>query len=398
MAASTGRWTAEARRVAPSMRRWRADFHREPELAYEERRTQAKIVAALEAIGVPYRTFPKFTGVVGEVGAGRPGPVVALRADMDGLPVVEATGWRNASRIPGAMHACGHDVHLAALLGAAAVLKRRERSLGGPVTLLFQPAEEQGERGGARPLLDRGALRDPRASFVLGQHVAPEIPLGQVGWKKGAMMASADRFLITVHGTGGHAAMPHLGPDAIVVASEIVQGLQALVSRATDPLDPVVISVGSIHGGTRHNILPDSVVLEGTVRTLSPETRRRTESLLRRRVRRLAESLGATATVSYYRGYPVTVNHPDATETVAGGLATEFGEAALTPLERPVMGAEDFSRYLEQVPGAFLFLGVGRRGRAQRLHSPGFLPPDESLTIGAAVLLAGTAALQSGGS
>jgi amidohydrolase len=394
MAELAGRWTREARGVAPRMRRWRSAFHREPELAYHEVRTQAMVLEALDELGIEHRTFPKFTGVVAHLGLDRPGPTVALRADMDGLPVEEATGWKDSSQVEGRMHACGHDVHLASLLGAAAVLRRHEATLKGPITLLFQPAEEHGERGGARPLIERGALDEPKVSFVIGQHVAPEIPLGRIGWGSGPIMASADRFVLEVHGTPGHAAMPHRGPDAVLVAAEIVQGLQALVSRVRDPVDPVVISVGSIHGGTRHNILPSSVVLEGTVRTLNPQTRRTMERRLRQRVHHLASSLGATVRISYFHGYPVTVNHPGTTERIAEGLGREFGVDSLTPLERPIMGAEDFSRYLEQVAGTFLFLGVGRPGRPQALHSPTFLPPEESLVFGAATLLSATAAVQ----
>ncbi len=396
MRARRGRFFQEARTLLPRLTAWRSAFHREPELADAERATAAKIRAALDELEIPYDTFPRSTAVVGHLGPARSGAVVALRADMDALPIEEATGWSEQSRTPGLMHACGHDVHLAALLGAAAALKRREASLKGPVTLLFQPAEEEGERGGAAGLIRRGALDRPRAAFVVGQHVAPEIPLGRVGWGAGPVMASADRFLIEVRGTGGHAATPHRGPDAVLVASEIVGGLQALVSRTRDPLDPVVVSVGSIHGGTRHNILPEKVVLEGTVRTLRSDTRRAMERRLRQRVRHLAESLGADARITYRRGYPVTVNDPSATRRIVDGLLEEFGPDGVVPLEHPVMGAEDFSRYLEKVPGSFLFLGVGERDSPASLHSPTFLPPPESVVFGTAALLAATAALQEG--
>ncbi len=397
MAGGSGRWSREARALAPRIRRWRAAFHREPELANEEYRTLEKIRGVLEELGIGYRSFPRYTGLFGRIGEDRPGPVVALRADMDGLPIEEATGWTERSRVPGRMHACGHDVHLAALLGAAAALKGRESRLAGPVTLIFQPAEEEGERGGALGLIRRGALSEPKADFVVGQHVAPELPMGRVGWASGPIMASADRFDIEVRGSGGHAATPHHGPDAVLVASEIVVGLQALVSRVRDPVDPVVVSVGSVHGGTRHNILPDRVRLEGTVRTVRPSTRRAMERHLRERVRHIAESLGAEARLTYRRGYPVTVNAPGATETVAAGIERELGAEALVPLDRPVMGAEDFSRYLERVPGTFLFLGVGERGPPAALHSATFLPPEQSPVLGSAVLLAATSALQEAG-
>ena len=390
-------WTPMARQSLPAMRAWRAAFHQEPELSLHEEKTRQKVVAALRELGIPFRTFDDFAGVVGVVGKERPGPVVALRADMDGLPVTEETGLSYRSRSPGVMHACGHDVHMAALLGAASILHRRAARLGGPVKLLFQPAEEQGESGGAAPLIERGALEDPRVDFVVGQHVDPSIPLGTVGWKVGPLMAAADRFRIVVRGRGGHAATPHQGPDAVLVASEIVVGLQALVSRVRDPVDPVVVTVGSVHGGTRHNILPDEVVLEGTVRTMRPETREQMEAALRRRVRSIAASLGARASVAYIAGYPATINPPEATATVVRALEVEFGRERVAHVDRPMMGAEDFSRYLERVPGTFLRLGVGVPGRPASLHSATFAPDDRALEVGAATLAAAAAALQEAG-
>ena len=313
MGAHAGPVSREVRRLLPAMRAWRAAFHREPELANEETQTRAKIVSALAGLGVRAQTFDGFTGVRAVLAPDAPGAAVALRADMDGLPVAEATGLSYRSRVPGRMHACGHDVHMSALLGAAALFKRREPHLRGPVTLLFQPAEEDGKVGGAGPFIDRGCLDDPPVGFVVGQHVAPEIPLGTIGWRKGPMMAAADHFILRVRGSPGHAAYPHRGPDCVLAASEIVTGLQSLVSRMRDPLDPVVVSVGTIHGGTRHNVLPEEVVLEGTVRTLRPETRVAVERNLVRRVRYLAHSMGASVSVRYEHGYPVTVNAPAAT-------------------------------------------------------------------------------------
>lgn len=369
-------------------------FHQEPELSMQEERTREKVVAALGELGIPFRTYDGFTGVIGTIGADRPGPVVALRADMDALPVEEATGLPFRSRFPGRMHACGHDVHLACLLGTAALFAKHPGRPLGPIRLLFQPAEEEGHRGGALPLIERGALDAPTVDYVVGQHVDPSLPLGQVGWRAGPFMAAADFFRITVRGRGGHAATPHQGPDAIVIASEIVVGLQALVSRVRDPLDPVVVSVGSVHGGTRNNILPDEVVLEGTVRTLRPATRDLMERALKRRVRSLAASLSARARVQYRRGYPALVNHPAATRTVAQALSVEHGSKAVVEVDHPLMGAEDFSRYLERVPGTFLRLGVGVPGKPASLHSPTFAPDERALVLGAATLAAAAEGLQ----
>lgn len=377
------------------MRAWRAAFHQEPELSGDEVRTREKVLQALRELGLPTTTFPgSLYGVVGMLGAGTSGPVVALRADMDALPLEEATGLPFRSRRPGVMHACGHDVHMASLLGAALLLSRHPRALGGPVKLLFQPSEEEGTTGGAQPMIDAGCLERPTVAFVVGQHVDPGLPLGTIGWGAGPFMAAADSFRLTVRGRGGHASTPQQGPDAILVASEIVTGLQAIASRVRDPTDPVVVSVGSVHGGTRHNILPETVVLEGTVRTVRPETRDLVEQAFRRRVRAIASSLGARVAITYRRGYPALINPPGATATVVRALEVEFGRKAVVQVDRPLMGAEDFARYLEQRPGTFLHLGVGVPGIPASLHSPTFAPDERALVIGAATLAAAATAVQ----
>ncbi len=389
-------WTPAARRILPAMRAWRTAFHQEPELSLQEQKTRDKVLGALRELGIPAATFEDFPGVVATIGRDRPGPVVGLRADMDALPVTEETGLPFRSRFAGRMHACGHDVHLACLLGAAAMLSRSSRPPLGPIRLIFQPAEEEGHLGGALPLIERGCLEDPKVAFVVGQHVDPSLPLGVIGWRVGPFMAAADFFRIVVRGRGGHAASPHQGPDAIVVASEIVTGLQALVSRVRDPVDPVVVSVGSIHGGTKDNILPSEVTLEGTVRTLRPETRDLIERALKRRVRALASSLGASVQIAYRRGYPSLINSADATRTVVAGLELELGREHVVEVDHPLMGAEDFSRYLEKVPGTFLRLGVGQPERPATLHSPTFAPDERALVIGAAALAAAAESLQRG--
>ncbi|HYA54633.1 MAG TPA: M20 family metallopeptidase [Thermoplasmata archaeon] len=395
MAGAREPWLAIARRTLPAMRAWRMGFHQEPELSEHEERTREKVIAALQELGISYRAFDDgFYGVVGTIGPDRSGPVVALRADMDALPVTEKTGLPFQSKYPGKMHACGHDVHMSALLGAAAMLVRGGRSMPGPVKLFFQPAEEEGNRGGALPLMEHGALEDPRVNYVVGQHVDPALPLGTVGWRIGATMAAADFFRITVYGRGGHASTPQQGPDAIVIASEIVSGLQTLVSRVREPFDPVVVSVGSFHGGTRHNILPSEVVLEGTVRTLRASTRELMERTLRRKVRAIAAGHGARARVEYRQGYPPLINHAAATRVVADGLTVEMGRSSIVEVEHPLMGAEDFSRYLERLPGTFLRLGVGNPDRPASLHSATFAPDDRALVVGAAVLVTAAESLQ----
>ena len=398
MARARDHWTREARRQLPALRAWRADFHREPELSNQETRTREKVLRALKGLDIPARSFEDgFNGVIGTIESDRAGPVVALRADMDALPITEETGVSFSSRFEGTMHACGHDVHMACLLGAGAVLRRNRAQLRGTVKLVFQPAEEEGGRGGALPLLERGAFENPRVDFVLGQHVASEVPIGSVGWKKGALMASPDHFEIRVRGTPGHASTPHQGPDAVLAAAEVVTGLQAMVSRVRNPVDPVVVTVGTIHGGTRHNIIPREVVLTGTVRTVDPKTRVQTEAWIRRRVRMLAGSLGASVRIQYRHGYPVLVNDPVATQRVVDALTVEFGKDRLIELKHPGMGGEDFARYLQRVPGTFLRLGVASPTMTASSHSAGFLPPESALVIGTATLVAGTFGLQGDG-
>ncbi|MFZ1023524.1 MAG: M20 family metallopeptidase [Thermoplasmata archaeon] len=394
MVRSLGRWGKAARRIRPQLEEWRASFHREPELSDREFKTRDKVVRALNELGIPARTYPNFNGVLGLLGTDRTGPVVALRADMDALPVTERTGLPFASIEAGRMHACGHDIHMAALLGAGAILRASRTPLRGPVKLIFQPAEEEGTMGGAAPFLARGAFRRPKVDYVVGLHVEPTVPLGKIGWRVGPVMAAADHFRLTIRGTAGHAGTPHRGPDAILVAAEVVNGVQALVSRVRNPLDPVVISIGMIHGGTRHNILPASVELQGTVRTFQSTTRDRVELVFRRRVGHLVKSLGASVRIEYIRGYPVTINDPTATSTVVDALRNEFGPDALIEMPEPMMAAEDFSRYLEVVPGTFLFLGVATRAPQASLHSPTFAPDQSAVSVGAAALSAAVERLQ----
>lgn len=397
MAGVRGRWSSAARELLPQLRGWRRTLHQTPELSNQESTTRTILTNALRELGIPYRTYPGFNGVLAQVGPKEGRPVVALRADMDALPVTEQTGLPFASTVEGRMHACGHDVHMSALLGAGALLADREKALRAPVKLLFQPAEEEGRRGGALPFLKRGCFERPTVDFVVGQHVEPAVPAGSVGYKIGPCMAAADTIRIVVHGRGGHAAAPHLGPDAVLVASEIVVGLQALVSRTRNPVDPVVVSIGMIHGGTRHNILPDDVRLEGTVRTFRPATRVAMKSALKRRVRSIAQSLGARVEIEYEAGYPALWNPPDTTVSIGESLRAELGKEKVIELEQPVMGAEDFARYLERVPGTFLRLGAGIPGKPAALHSATFAPPDESLVVGATTLAVAAVGLQQSG-
>ena len=386
-----GPWLRGARKILPRLRRWRWELHRWPELSNRETATRARLAGFLKELGFEPELPRGFTGVAVRESPKGVGAVVALRADMDALPVAEATRAPSASRKPGVMHACGHDVHMAALLGAAWLL-RAERPEG-RFRLIFQPAEEDGGVGGAGPWMARGILRSPRVGAIVGAHVEPALPAGTVGLRTGAMMAAADAFRIRVYGRSGHAGYPQRGRDAVVTAAEIVTGLQTLVSRRRDPIDPAVVTVGTLQGGIRHNILAGEAEMTGTVRTVRPETRDALESELRRRVSGIARSSGLRAKIEYRRGYPALLNPPEPTGRVREALRAELGPRRVVELPGPVMGAEDFARYLEAVPGCFFFVGAGRPGNPESLHSPTFLPPDETLVVATASLAAAAAAL-----
>ncbi len=340
--------------LATSLVEWRRDFHRHPELGFEEHRTSQVVRRFLESCGIEVRACGR-TGLRGVLRGGRPGRTVALRADMDALPVAEIADHDYQSENPGVMHACGHDGHMSILMGAAKVLAARREKLRGSFVFLFQPSEEA-MPGGASLMVEEGALDGVNAIF--GLHLWQPLPSGVVGLCAGPMMAQADEFEVTVQGRGGHASQPQATVDPVIAASHLVVASQTIVSRFADPMQPVVISFSTIHGGRIHNIIPDSVTLTGTVRTLDPATQR----LVKRRLAEVCEStcrlFGATADFSYHDGYPPLVNDAAAADLVLRVAAAEFGAERARTIA-PVMGGEDFAFYLQQVPGAFAMLGTG---------------------------------------
>ena len=368
---------------------WRRDIHANPELGLQEHRTAGLVAEHLESLGIEVRTGVGGTGVVGVLRGGREGPVVALRADMDALPVTEQADVPFASKVKatwqgrevGVMHACGHDNHVAILMGVASILAEMRDELPGTVKFLFQPAEEG--PGGAEPMLADGAFEDPRPDAVFGLHVFPA-EVGTVMYRQGGMLASADGLRIVVRGTQTHGAMPWGGVDPIVTASHIVVGLQTIVSRQVDLTDsPAIVTIGQIEGGNRGNIIPDSVVMVGTIRTLNPDTR----TMVHERVTRLAESVaasqGAVADVQIDLGYPVTVNDPALTQRMLPTLQRVAGDKVT--VMPPTLGAEDFSYFAEEVPGLFLGLGVSPpedRSKWHPNHSPLFYTDERALLTG----------------
>ena len=353
--------------VQPQVVEWRRWFHENPELSNREFNTSARIVKILKEMGIEPRSGIAHTGVIAVIKGDLPGPLVAIRTDIDALPVVEQTGLSFASKARshyngqdvGVMHACGHDNHMAMLLGAAKVLNGMKAELPGSVMLIFQPAEEGapvGEKGGASLMLEEGIFKDQIPAAVFGIHVGINIPGGQFAVKPGPMMAAADRYLITVKGKQTHGARPWDGVDPIVTSAQIIMGLQTIASRQVDvTLAPSIISVGRISGGIRNNVIPDKVELEGTIRTFNPEMREQIHSAVERTARLIAESAGAEIEFEIQRGSPPLQNNAELTSLIIPSLEKASGLPVLSLLPQTV--AEDFSEYGVVAPAVFVFLG-----------------------------------------
>jgi amidohydrolase len=376
---------------------WRRDFHQHPELSNREVRTSRLVAEHLRALGVEVRTGVARTGVVGVLRGGRPGPVVALRADMDALPVTEEVDVPFASRVTseyngqkvGVMHACGHDAHTAMLMGAAEVLAGMRKELPGTVVFVFQPAEEQpppGEEGGADLMVEEGALDRPKVDAIFGLHVLP-FPRGQILWRAGGIMASSDRLQIEIHGRQTHGALPWEGIDPIVVAAQVITALQSITSRQMDLTSaPVVVSIGRVQAGTRYNIIPDRVLLEGTIRALDEGMRRALHERIRRTVEHVARASGARAEVVIERATDVTYNDPALVERMLPTLQRVAGKAIAQAL--PTTTAEDFSEYQKKVPGMFFFLGITPPGAEPVVnHSPRFVVDEAAMPVGVRALV-----------
>lgn len=365
--------------------RW--DIHQHPELSLKEERTAALVERELRALGLEVRRVGG-TGVVALLRGRLPGKTLALRADMDALPLPERTGSPYSSQVPGVMHACGHDAHTAILLGAARVLTALQEQLAGNVKFLFQPAEENNPTGGAHLLMDAGALEEPKVDLVLALHVWPDLPLGTIGVRTGPLMAASDRVFVTVRGKSSHGSAPHQGVDAIVAAAHVVTALQTIVSRNVSPLEAAVLTFGTIKGGHRYNIIAEEVTLEGTCRTLNPEVRKLIPPRLTELAEKVAAGFGATCEAKYVQGYPAVVNTAEGVKLLReAGIAT-LGAGGVMEPSYPGMGAEDFAFYLEKVPGALFWLGCTAPG-AQKvpLHNPEFLVDERALPIGMEVFV-----------
>jgi amidohydrolase len=380
-------WPQEAAQLLPDLVRLRRAIHAEPELGLQTPQTAAKIMAALSGLPLEYRTGPSTSGIVAVLRGGSGGRTVLLRGDMDALPMHEDTGLDFASRKPGAMHACGHDSHVAMLVGAARLLCARRQELPGTVLFMFQPGEEGWH--GARFMLEDGLLNPlPDASFAL--HVMPNAPHGLFTGREGPLLASADTLRISISGRGGHASMPHDALDPIPVACEIVTAIQTFVTRRMPAFDPVVVTIARIQAGTTDNVIPESAAMLGTIRTLSAENRAAVQVGLRTLAEGIAAAHGASARVEFESGFPVTRCDPRAVALGRRVVAELYGEQSWHPLAAPVMGAEDFSYVLEKTPGAMFFLGASAAGSDFRsccgLHSNRMVIDETIMARGTAVL------------
>lgn len=373
-----------AEEILPWLIEVRRDFHRFPEFGFEEFRTRDRIISYLEEMNIPYQVVCG-TGVVGLIQGSKAGKTVALRGDMDALPIEEQNDVPYKSQVSGKMHACGHDAHMTVLLGTARLLQERKDDLAGTVKLLFQPAEETD--GGAKPMIEAGVLENPKVDAAFGLHVAPHLPVGQVSVKYGQMYAASDTFTISVKGENAHGAYPHEGKDAIVIAAQVINSLQTIVSRNVDPRQSAVVSVGVIQGGTQGNIVADEVQLRGTIRTLERSVR----EYVRRRVKEIVEyvprSMGGSGTITLKEGYTSLINDDQMVDLVRKNGERLLGAENVKIAQLPGMGVEDFAFFAEAVPSAFYNLGCGNRakGYVYAVHHPRFDIDEECLKIGAAM-------------
>jgi amidohydrolase len=384
-------------KIEPKVIEWRRDFHQFPELSNREFKTSEKVEKHLRALGLEVQTKVAHTGLVAILKGGKPGPVIALRADMDALPVIERNDlpFKSVEKSTyngldvGVMHACGHDSHTAILMGVAEILSQVKNEIKGTIKFIFQPAEEGaplGEEGGAELMVKQGVMDNPKVEVVFGLHINSQTEVGTIKYRPRGLMAAADKFKIVVKGVGTHGANPWSGIDPIVVSAQVINSLQTIISRQTELVkDPAVITIGTIHGGVRNNIIPEEVVMEGTVRTFDPEMREKIFAKMETTVVNVAEASGAKGELTIYRQYPVTFNDPKLTEQMLPSLVESAGDGKVI-LTQAWTGSEDFSFLAQKAPGFFFFLGGMPKGKkesdAAPHHTPGFYLDESGFKLG----------------
>ncbi len=334
----------------------RRHIHQYPELGYEEENTSALVAKELKSLGLQVEEGIAGYGVMGILKGRHPGKTILLRADMDALPVQEETGLSFASKIPGKMHACGHDIHMAILLGAAVILSNYKESLSGQIKFVFQPAEECSPQGGARGMIEAGILTNPDVEYAMALHVWPDLNVGEIGLCSGPCSAQSDRIFLKVMGKAGHASAPHHGVDAVVAAAQLVSTIQTIVSRRIDPRDSVVISIGKISGGSRYNVICDKVEMEGTVRIMTPGYENKIQEFISQVGHGVAQAHGASFEMNYIKGYPMVINDAVLVEKLTGILTEKIGKNAIKIISQDTIG-EDFSFVSDRVPSVYMKLG-----------------------------------------
>ncbi len=368
--------------IEPALIAVRRDIHAHPELGMETPRTAALVADALTKLGLTPKTGVGGHGVTAEIEGGAPGPMLLIRADMDALPIAEQTGLDFASTIPGRMHACGHDIHTATLLGVSEILVEMAPRLRGRVRLVFQPAEETPESG-AKAMVEAGAADG--ADLALGFHNRPEMPVGQFGYTRGAAGASADEFDVVLTGRSGHAARPQAALDPIVTAASIIMQLQTAISRTMNPTQSAVLTVGHIEGGSTHNIIPDTCIFRGTVRCRSEESRDTMEETFRRIVEHGAAAMGVACDITYHRGAPAVITDDGVVDRMITAVAAQFGSDKVEQLYGG-FGAEDFSYFSQRIPSGHLLVGASQPGRHDRVHNSDYQPDERCIAAGVAAL------------
>ncbi len=380
-------WLEGSRALQSETIELRRSIHREPELGLKTPKTLAKVKAALAGLPLQLKSGPSTTGLIAILEGGRPGRTVLLRGDMDALPMPEDTNVEFSSTVAGAMHACGHDAHTAMLVSAAKLLCKQRDQLAGRVMFMFQPGEEGFH--GARYMIEDGLLDNPSPDAAFAIHIAPNAPAGMLSSKAGAMLASADVVKIEVRGRGGHASMPHHALDPIPIACEIVTALQTLVTRQIDAFDPVVVTIGQIQAGSTDNVIPETARLTGTIRSVSEESRAKVHAGVTRIAENIARAHGAEAAVEIKSGFPVTLCDSRAVSMAERAITNLFGATAWQTMQKPIMGAEDFSYVLQRVPGAMMMLGVCPDGQDWHTACPCH---SNRMTLNESVLARGVAA------
>lgn len=360
---------------------FRRVLHLNPELSTEEYETSKRIQEKLDEFNIQYQTGFAGTGVLGIIKGEKEGKIIAIRADIDALPITEASGEDFTSLNEGVMHACGHDAHTSMLLHAGKILNENKDKIKGTILLIFQPAEELSPVGGAKRMLEDGVFDEYTPDMVLAQHVWPDLEVGKFGVMAGPIMGNSDRFKITITGSGGHASMPHSTTDAIIVANQVVSALQTIVSRNADPMQPAVVTVGRFDAGSKHNVIAETAELEGTIRTQSDATKALTKKRFFEIVEQVTAAMGAAVEIEFYDGYPATVNDIEWAAQLKKSINNLYGEES-TPALLPSLAGEDFSRFLKEYPGVYYWLGTSVGEGQKPLHNPAFRLNEDAFKYG----------------